>query len=311
MNEKINWRKSAAKDVRPFFGAASLESSLDQVEIQLYEDGTFHDDTSLVIEPTDVHKLQPVVRLNFNPAALSFDGVKREHLILVVTAVQTFLKKTCVVATFPVSAEIPEVVQIKEDVLAKLGGGSNIDVEVVLCLGKRLEKQAGSPFLHGHWLSKKSFALRPPKLAEEFDLESTDDETFTKLGYPAKTLYLVEYFGGINEPVSKDRQTARVRVHSDIYRTLANESKQKLARPILIGLAAEIACQMLATSISDWENSDEVVPASPLSAFLKKLNRVQPTSLDDLKAMAKQPGMPKLRAILHADQGSVRSIAEA
>ncbi|CAN7487323.1 hypothetical protein [Variovorax paradoxus] len=311
MNAKVNWRKSAARDVRPFFGTVSLETSLERAAIQVFEDGMFHDEPTLVIEPTDVHKLRPAVRLNFDPASLSFDGVKREHLVLTVTAAQTFLKKTCVVATYPVDGEIPDIVAIGDDVLSKLGGGAHIDVSVVLCLGKQLEKQAGSPFLRGHWLSKKSFALRPPKLAEEFDVESTEDDVFMKLGYPAKTLYLVEYFGGINEPVSKDRQTARVRVHSDIYKKLTNESQQKLAKPILNGLAAEIACQMLATSIADWEHADEVVQASPLSAFIKKLNRVQPTSLDDLKAMAKQPGMPKLRALIHADQGSVRSIAEA
>ena len=33
----ITWRKSATKDVRPFFGTATLESSVDLAEIRLYE----------------------------------------------------------------------------------------------------------------------------------------------------------------------------------------------------------------------------------------------------------------------------------
>jgi hypothetical protein len=75
-------------------------------------------------------------------------------------------------------------------------------------------------------------------------------------------------------------------------------------------LAAEITAQLIAASLPDWENTDEVVPQSPLSAFLKRVNRIQTTSLEELKKLAREPGMPKLKALLHADQQSVRSIAE-
>ena len=308
---KVIWHKSAIKDVRPFFGAVSLEDSMSLVELQINEDGPFSTGPAFVIEPGDVSKLRLTARLNFNQSALSFDVVKRGDLVIAVTAVQPFMKKTVVVATFAIDKDLPEEIVFNDEVLAALGGGSNINIDIALCLKRKLPRKPGAPFLFGHWLSKKSFVLRPPKLAEEFDIEPTEDDAWKRLGYPAKTLYLIEYFGGINEPVAKDRQTARIRVHSDIYKKLTAESQQKLAKPILNGLAAELACQMLAASISDWENADEVVPLSPLSAFMKKINRVQPCSLDELKEMAKKPGMPKLRALLHADQQTVRSIAEA
>lgn len=308
---KVNWRKSAIKDVRPFFGTVSLEESMSLAELQINEDGPFSPEPAFVIEPGDVSKLRLTARLNFNQAALSFDVVKRGDLVLAVTAVQPFMKKTIVIATFAIDKDLPDEITIDDEVLAALGGGSNMNIDLALCLKKKLPKKPGTPFLFGHWLSKKSFALRPPKLAEEFDIEPTEDDAWKKLGYPAKTLYLVEYFGGVNEPVAKDRQTARMRVHSDIYKKLTAESQQKLAKPILNGLAAELACQMLAASMSDWENADEVVPQSPLSAFMKKINRIQPCTLDEFKEMAKKPGMPKLRALLHADQQTVRSIAEA
>ena len=308
---KVIWHKSAIKDVRPFFGAVSLEDSMSLVELQINEDGPFSTGPAFVIEPGDVSKLRLTARLNFNQSALSFDVVKRGDLVIAVTAVQPFMKKTVVVANFAIDKDLPEEIVVNDEVLAALGGGSNINIDIALCLKRKLPRKPGAPFLFGHWLSKKSFVLRPPKLAEEFDIEPTEDDAWKRLGYPAKTLYLIEYFGGINEPVAKDRQTARIRVHSDIYKKLTAESQQKLAKPILNGLAAELACQMLAASISDWENADEVVPLSPLSAFMKKINRVQPCSLDELKEMAKKPGMPKLRALLHADQQTVRSIAEA
>lgn len=308
---KVIWKKSATKDVRPFFGTIALEESVLAAELQLNEDGPYSAETSFVIEPSDVSKLRLTIRLNFNQAVMNFDAVKKSDLVLAVTSVQPFMKKAVVIGTYAIDDDLPEEVTISENVLAGLGGGSNIEIDVALCLKKKLPKTPGTPFLFGHWLSKKSFSLRPPKLAEEFDIDPTDDDVWKKLGYPPKTLYLVEYFGGFNEPVSKDRQTARIRVHSDIYKKLTSESQQKLAKPILLSLAAELSFQMLAASVADWEKAEEVVPLSPLSALLKKINRVQPCTFEQLKEMGKEPGMPKLKALLHADLQTVRSIAEA
>lgn len=307
---KVNWRKSATKDVRPFFGAASLEDSVDMAEIRLYEDAEFSGETAFVIEPQDAEKLCIAIRPNLSPTALSSEAIKMGDLVLAITALQRFMKKTYVVATLPVSGKLPVEIIFGDEVLAQLGGGTNLTVEVALCLAKRLPKRAGSPFLLGHWLSKKTFALRAPKLAEDFDIQPMDDEAWKQIGWPAKTLYSVQYLSGFNEPAAKDRQLAKVRVHADIHKKLTVESNQRLAKPIMAALAAEIGCQVIAASLSDWEHADEVVPLSPLSAFLKRINRVQTTSFEELKNLAKEPGMPKLKALLHADQQSVRFIAE-
>ena len=307
---QVSWHKSATRDVRPFFGAATLENSLEPAEIQLYEDAPFSHETIFIVEPNDAEKLRVSVRPNLNAAALASDSIKRHDLLLAVTAVQPFIKKTCVVANLPVSREMPEEIPIGDEVLSQLGGGLNVNVEVALCLSKHLPKEPGSPFLRGHWLSKKSFALRLPKLAEDFGIVPMDDEDWKQLGFPAKTLYYVEYFGGMNEPATQETEMAKVRVHADIYKKLTVESNQRLAKPIMATLAAEIASQVLAASLSEWECVDKAVPKSPLAAFLKRINRMQTCGLDELKGLVKQAGMPMLRALLHADQQSVRSIAK-
>ncbi len=308
---KVNWRKSAVKDVRPFFGAATLESSLESAEIRLYEDASFSHETSFIVEPQDAEKLCVSIKPNLNAAALASDSIKKGDMALAVTAAQPFMKRTFVVATLPLAGKLPDEIPIGDEVLAQLGGGSNINVDVALCLAKGLPKKPGIPFLRGHWLAKKSFVLRPPKLAEDFDVVPTDDDAWKQRGLPPKTLYYVDYFGGVNEPAAKDKQMAKVLVHADIHKKLTVEANQRLAKPVMTTLAAEISCQILAASFSDWELAEEVVPLSPLSAFLKRINRVQTCSLEELKSLVKQTGMLKLRALLHADQQSVRSIAEA
>lgn len=309
-SSKITWRKSAARDVRPFFGAVALEHSLVKVELRLFADGAFSAENSFLIEGSAAARLAPALRLNFDQS-IDYGSIKKNDLVLAVTAVQPFLKKTRIVATLPLAKALPPEIEIDDDVVAELGGGTNMDIVVALCLGKRLEKHPGSPFLLGHWLAKKSFSLRAPQIAEEFDIDPTEDETWIKLGYPAKTLYAVEYLGGMNEPVQKDNRTARVRVHADIFKKLTAESNQKVARPVLGGMAAEIACQMLAASFSDWESADEVTAQSPLSAFMKRIEKVHPCDLEELKKLVKEPGQAKLRAILHVDQQCVRAIVEA
>jgi hypothetical protein len=138
-----------------------------------------------------------------------------------------------------------------------------------------------------------------------------DDEGWKALGFPPKTLYYVEYYSGFNEPVSKDRPLAKVRIHADVYKKLAADNLPKMSRPIMAFLAAEIPCQLLALSLSEWKDASQPEARSPLSAFLKRINRIQPCTLEQLRILVEQPGMPKLRAILHADQQSVRQVAEA
>lgn len=308
---KITWHKSAVKDVRPFFGAATLEESLGGAEIRIYDDAPFTSEIAFSIEPEQASKLSIAVRPNLNAAAIDGGALKKDKLQLAVTAVHPFLKRTILIGQFPLSGKIPDEITIEAEVIERLGGGSNMNVELVLCLAKALPKKPGTPFLAGHWISKKSFSLRQPKPAEDYDIVPMDDEGWKAMGLPAKTLYYVEYFGGVNEPSSKDRQIAKVRLHSDVHKKLAADSNQRLAKPLMSWLAAEIACQILATSFSDWESAEEAVSQSALATFLKQINKMQPCTLDDLRMLVRQSGMLKLRALLHSDLQSVRSVAEA
>jgi hypothetical protein len=265
-------------------------------------------DTAHAVEPSDGQPLDIVIRPNLTlPAEMP---MAKGDLVLAVTAVQPFMKKTIVVATHKVSGKVPDEIVVGSDIVEKLGG-SNVTIEVALCLGKQLAKKPGSPFLLGHWLSKKSFAIKTPKLAEAFPIEPMTDEQWKLIGYPAKTLYTVQYIGGFNDPVGKDSHLATVRIHADVHKKLTLESAQRLAKPMMASLAAEITGHIIAASVSEWEGADEAATGSPLSAFLKRIERIDPKfTFEKFKEFAKEPGMPRLKALLHADQQSVRSIAE-
>lgn len=205
----VNWRKSATRDIRPFFGVATLEQAVSGAQLRLYEGAPFTEAAAFIIEEQEVAKLNIVLRPHLDEAAIAAGSIPKAKLVLAITALNPFLKKTCVVLKAPLNGKVPDEVTIGPEVLEQLGGGSNMTIEVALCLAKELPKTPGSPFLLGHWLSKKTFDLRPPKLSEDFDIEPMDDEGWRARGLPPKTLYFVDYFGFINEPVESVKQRVR------------------------------------------------------------------------------------------------------
>jgi len=253
-----------------------------------------------------------VLRPSITEATLASAAIARSKLVLAVTAVNPFLKRTELVYHIVLKDDVPGDIAVGSEVLERLGGGSNMSIETVLCLATALKKEAGKPFMQGHWLSKKVFDLRPPKPTEDFDVEPLGDEGWKAMGYPAKTLYHVDYYTGFNEPVDKSRPIAKVRIHEDVYKKLAAENLPAMSRPMMAFLAAEIPCQLLAASLNEWKDAAAPEPRSPLEAFFKRLKRVAPQlTMTELSLLAGQPGMPRIRALLHADQESVRKVVEA
>lgn len=306
------YHKSATRDVRPFFEAATLEDSVAATQIRLYEDQPFTEAASFTIEAQDSGRLAIVLRPSITEAILASSAIARSKLVLAVTAVNPFLKRTELVHRTVLKDDVPGDIVVGSEVLERLGGGSNITIEVVLCLGTALKKEPGKPFMQGHWLSKKVFDLRPPKPTEDFDVEPIGDEGWKAMGYPAKTLYHVDYITGFNEAVDKSRPIAKVRIHEDVYKKLAADNLPAMSRPMMAFLAAEIPCQLLAASLSEWKEAAAPEPRSPLEAFFKRLQRVEPQlTMSSLSLWAGQPGMPRIRALLHADQESVRKVVEA
>jgi hypothetical protein len=227
----LRYHKSASKDVRPFFEAATLEEAIAGAQIQLFENQPFTDATSFVIEEQEISRLALVVKPNLSESTLAGGAINRSKLALAVTVVNPFLKKTVLVQKASLAKPAPDEVSIGAEVIESLGGGSNVTVEVALCLATALTKQPGKPFMEGHWLSKKAFDLRPPKPAEDFGVDPMDDAGWKAMGFPPKTLYHVEYFGYVNETANKDRPIAKVYVHSDVYKKLAADNLPKIEPP--------------------------------------------------------------------------------
>src|SRR6266699_3080483 len=125
------YHKSATKDIRPFFGAAALEQALHGAQIRLFDDQPFTDAISFTIEEHDSPRLNITVRPNLSEATLAGGSIPRSKLMLAITALNPFIKKTVLVQKFVLTGEPPPEVPIGSEVLELLGGGgTNMTVEV-------------------------------------------------------------------------------------------------------------------------------------------------------------------------------------
>src|SRR5690606_19842866 len=127
-----NYHKSATKDIRPFFATATLEEAVDGAQIRLFEDHPFTDAAAFTIEEQEVPRLAIAIRPNISEATLAGGAISRSKLVLAISAVNPFLKKTVLVQKVSLSKEAPTEVVVGAEVLERLGGGANITIEVAL-----------------------------------------------------------------------------------------------------------------------------------------------------------------------------------
>lgn len=308
---KIVWTKSESREVRPFFSVEDYGKSLDKAEIQLFEGQAFSAAEAYLLQPDELDKVTPTVRFNLALPPLKEQLIARENLTLLVCLSAQNLKKTVVVTRVSLNENPPEHVHVTPEVIDSVGGCENLIVKLGICLNRDIEPAVGRPFLEGHWIARKSFRLRPIKQSNQFEVRPRTDSEWREIGYPEKTLYLVEYASGMNEPVSPDAPIASVWIHADLYNRLASEVESKKSKALMGNLSAEITVQLISQSFEEWESSDAATPRSPLSALLKQLSAAEPLDLGKLKSMVKQLGQPRLRALVHNQQGTVRAMVEA
>jgi len=129
------------------------------------------------------------------------------------------------------------------------------------------------------------------------------DEEWERLGYPAKTLYAVDYHTGICDEVDPESSIATLWVHEDTYTRLSSDRQGGITK----FLACEVIVQILQESLEEWKDLETVEPRSPLATVLRKIDRNNPISIADLRSLIDGPQKNKIRALLQDDMGLVRA----
>ncbi|TPL93814.1 hypothetical protein [Mesorhizobium sp. B2-3-12] len=300
----VAWHRTEPREVRPFFETAKAENALDDSGICLFAKGDTSRDTSFDLDEIDFQKLEPIIHaVLVDPTQWMPEGLTARDLELVLIAKNSFLKRSEIVARSILAEPIPTYFPIGSELLAKLGGGRNVQFTLALCLATDRPPTPGSPFVPGHWLARKTFLLRSRTLPALFDLQTRTDEAWKAAGYPEKTFFAVDYAGGIAGEMDDGSSVATVYIHIDAHNGMVNSPIGAPLQPIL---ASEIILSIVTASKSEWKDLDEFVPSSPLETLSRQLGDAEPLTLDTLKKLANDPS--RLRAVLQDRLSVVRGI---
>lgn len=288
------WHREEPREVRPFFHAIEAEEALDGCGIRLFDGTEPRMETSFDLDEIDFKKLRPALQLALVDTQLWLPtGLAADDLELVLIARHAFLKRSELVHSTGLEEAVPNEWIVGPEVLARIGGGRNLELTLAITLRTDREPAPGVPFVAGHWLARKSFLLRSRTMPTLFDLRTRRDEDWVAKGYPAKTFYAVEYIGGIDTELDEGASVATVWVHVDAHNRMVSSSLGEAMQP---SLAAEIISSILLESYKEWKDVEAIESASPLSTLLKQLGKEKPLSLGGLKALVANP--PLLKATL-------------
>lgn len=288
------WHREEPREVRPFFDAIDAEEALDGCGIRLFDGTDARTETSFDLDEIDFKKIAPAIQIALPETQLWLPkDLAADDLELVLVARHAFLKRSELVHSTSIDGPVPAEWAIGPEVVARMGGGRNLELTLALTLRTDRKPSPGAPFVAGHWLARKSFLLRSRTMPTLFDLRTRKDEDWIAKGYPAKTFYAVEYIGGIDTELDEGASVATVWLHVDAHNRMVSSSLGEAMQP---SLATEIISSILLESFKEWKDAEVVEAASPLSTLLKQLGKEKPLSLGGLKALVANP--PLLKATL-------------
>ena len=299
-----SWHREEPREVRPFFKLAKAEDALQDSRLRLFADSQSLPDSTYDLDDIDFRRLalrvEPIVT---DPKAWIPEGLSSKDLKLVLLVRHAFLKRSDLLFEVSIALDELPMWDISPDALSRFSGGRNIEITLALCLGADRAWKPGTPHLLGHWIAQKTFYLRIRSLPQLFDLQTRMDEEWIKSGYPRKTLFVVDYNGGIDAEPDEGSSVATVYVHEDAHNKMTNSPLGESLQPLL---AAEIITTILVESFEEWGKSSTVAKGSALETLLKKLGNGKPLPLAELKVLVSTPS--KLRAVLQDQLAVVQSL---
>jgi hypothetical protein len=302
----MQWHRSEPRDVRPFF-RIDAERALDETTVRLFDAGDELADDGFDLDEIDFQKLAPTIFPKVtDPAAWLPEGFSEADFDLVVIARHSTLKRSEVLHRQSLAEPIVGEVSVPKALLECLAGGRNAQFITAICLADDRPPQPGAPYVIGHWVARKAVSVRPRTNPTLFDLRTRSDEEWISAGYPAKSLYVVDYAGGIEIEADEDAPSvATVYIHEDAYNRMTSSPLGEQLQPLL---GAEIITTILQLSIKEWSKLDAAPTGSPLSRFHEEFNKSGPVTFEQLKDLVSNQA-PKLRAVLQDRLGATRALS--
>lgn len=289
------WRRSEPRDLRPFFGVATLERVLERAAIRLRPGDEPIDLPRIVLRTGDFEEVDVSVLPRLDTEAIvTALGKRAGSFALILKLRDPMFMHRAVVRSWSFEEVPPAEIPLEAGLLRQFGHDTNVEVSLSLSLVADRDPEPGWPVAVGSWVAKKTFLLGIRAGRSAFQIEILTPEIRKANQLPDGTMVFAEVEGSVDEVVQEGASFATVYLAEPIHAALNAERKDTALKAIV---EAEIVTAVLSAMSRDLDEVTEVASETPLARVLEHLGGNVPMPLDQFRALAKDP--QRLRAAVH------------
>jgi len=270
--------KSETKVIRPFAGAHSIRTFLNDAELRLFdEDPDAKKEVRTLVNPEgdDIPTLIPNLSKLEADKICTETGLPTNQLNLVVTLTVSSAKKFMKMVELPLLDAIDDVeIPLSRNILTAAAQRGGVTISVAVVLNSELNERPLHVSRYGHWLVKKDFRIaKTDDNSQKIDIQVLTDEIRRKFCLPQSTAFFVDSQESemLTDPEGTIKSAVTLYFEPDLLAKLRRGTKTAEALEILV--AGQILPSIATTALkkSDISALDQLDARSPLYEFFKQI----------------------------------------
>jgi hypothetical protein len=309
---KKTWFRKFTRSIRPFKYSEDL---LDNVEFRLNDFESFKLEPSINVEQLQLDQINLEFKIKIDqPSIQEVLLIEPGLLSLNVFIDDSMLKKRGALFSKNINdLDFDEnnecIITIEKSEILKYSWTTKTKITLAIVLEKNRELTVGKPYLPGHWLAKKEIPITQETDRPRFVFEVVDPQKFKELGLPPDTSYFIKILGDdLNQPIDEVAEIIKIYLSKSVNNVLAKNEGKNLGNSLSDIIGYDLIATILSAGFSDLGEGEELLEDGILFTTADRAARKTGIDRNIIIKWAKEPGAPKLRAMLQSYTGLSKSL---
>jgi hypothetical protein len=309
---KKSWFRKFTRSVRPFKYSEDL---LDNIEFRLNDFESFKLEPSINVDQLQLDQINLEFKIKLDQSSLEEElSIDPGLLSLNIFIDDAMLKKRGALFSKNINdLEFDEnndcVLTIEKSEIFKYSWTTKTKITIALVLEKNRELTIGQPYLPGHWLAKKEIPITQESDRPRFVFEVADPQKFKELGLPPDTSYFIKILGDdLNQPIEEVAEIIKIYLSKSVNNVLAKTEGKNLGNSLSDIIGYDLIATILSAGFSDLSEGEELLEDGILYTTADRASKKTGIDRNIIIKWAKEPGAPKLRAMLQSYTGLSKSL---
>jgi hypothetical protein len=291
------WTGTGTRELRPFFGAQSLEKALDEAAVRLSKGAEPQTEESIDVALSEVEGAGIELLPSLNAQHIADVLADRAgDFALILTIRDPMFRRRVRTQRWSLAGDIPSSIEIPAAIIRKFGHGQRIEAALTICLSADRAPEAGWPSIVGSWIARKKFSFGIRTQNSGFDIQPLTAKIRAANKLPEGALVFADILGDIAAPMEEGESFASCYVAPKVFEAMQADRNGETLNAIM---QAEIIAAIISRIGEDLRDrdSEDHDPRSPLAKVLKKIGGKEPMSVAAFRSLLNNPG--RLRAVIH------------